>query len=230
MVYTLLRQLSDDLSLFHQRAMVMGYLQSQHVRVDREMIEFGSQGRPLGERKQFDTFLHALTAGDRVIIDAIQTLGGTPEEILTVINCMLSRDVTLELASVELRVDGRTPLARILPLLMQVEGSATVAEEYRSQKGRPKGSRSVSKFDGYLDRIIAQLKAGTNVSAIARDLSVSRSSLKDYIESRQLKRILDDNWIEKLTAHRSPNPEGVPEMMCTLPSHHHHHHTQKDNQ
>ncbi len=215
MVYTLLRQFSDDLSLLHQRAIVMGYLRSRQILADQEMIEFGSQGKPLTEREQFDSFLHSLEAGDRVIIDEVQTLGSTMEEILTVINCMLSRNVTLDLASVELEVGDRTPLARILPLIMHVD-EPTTPEGRRSQKGRPKGSRSASKFDSYLDRIIAQLKAGTNVSAIARDLGVSRSSLKDYIESRQLKKILDDSWMEKLTAHYHPNPEGVPEMVCTL--------------
>lgn len=217
MIYTLLRQFSDDLSLFHQRAMVMGYLRSRQLQADQEMIEFGSQGKSLTEREQFDSFLHSLKAGDRVVIDEIQTLGGTTEEILTVINCMLSRGVILDLASVELEVGDHTPLAQILPLIMHLDEPAT-PEERRSQKGRPKGSRSASKFDEYLDRIILQLKAGTNVSAIARDLGVSRSSLKDYIESRQLKKILDDSWMEKLTAHSHPNPQGVPEMICTLTS------------
>ncbi len=215
MVYTLLRQFSDDLSLLHQRAVIVGYLRSRSRTTDQEMIEFGSQGKLLTERQQFDSFLHSLRAGDHVIIDEVQTLGGTTEEILTVINCMLSREVILELASIELEVDGQTPLATILPLIMHVNEHAEY-EERRSQKGRPKGSKSASKFDGYLDRIIAQLKAGTNVSAIARDLNVSRSSLKDYIESRQLKKILDESWMEKLFSQHRPDPMGAPELVCTL--------------
>ena len=214
-VYTLLRQFSDDLSLHHQRAMVMGYLQSHNRTAEKEMIEFGSQGKPLAERQQFETFLRSLAPGDHVVIDEIQTLGGTTEEILTVINCMLSREVILELASVELVVGGQTPLSALLPLIMQVNAERE-EESRRSQKGRPRGSKSASKFDTYLDRIIAQLKAGENVSAIARDLDVSRSSLKDYIESRQLKKILDESWMERLASRYHPNPKGAPELVCTL--------------
>jgi DNA invertase Pin-like site-specific DNA recombinase len=215
MVYALLRQFSGDISLLHQRAMVMGYVRSHQLAVGKEMIEFGSHGKTLQEREQFDAFLHTLNAGDHVIVDEVQTLGQTMEEVITVLNCMLSRDVTLSLASIELKVDERTPLARILPLVMHLDPKKE-EEGRRTQKGRPKGSQSASKFDGYLDRIIAYLKEGANVSAIARELEVSRSSLKDYIESRQLKKILDDAWMEKIHAQYRPNSTGTAELICTL--------------
>jgi hypothetical protein len=55
--------------------------------------------------------------------------------------------------------------------------------------GRPKGSRSSSKFDPYLDQIIGFIRNNVSVSAMAREMNVSRSSLKDYIESRELKEV-----------------------------------------
>ena len=55
--------------------------------------------------------------------------------------------------------------------------------------GRPKGSRSSSKFDPYLEQIINYIRADVSVSAMAREMGVSRSSLKDYIESRELKEV-----------------------------------------
>ncbi len=61
--------------------------------------------------------------------------------------------------------------------------------------GRPKGRRSASKFDIFLSQILSMLKDGKSVSAIARELKVSRSSLKDYIDSRGLKQMLDDSWL-----------------------------------
>ena len=56
--------------------------------------------------------------------------------------------------------------------------------------GRPRGSKSSSKFDIYLEKIIQLLKDKKSVSEIARILDVSRSSLKDYIESRELKEVV----------------------------------------
>jgi len=214
--YALLREFSSDMSLLHQRAMVMGYSRSHHLTVDKEMIEFGSQGKTLQERKQFDAFLHALEAGDHVMVDDVQTLGQNLEEVLTVINCMLSRDVRLSLASVELQIDDATTLARILPLLMQIDEGDDTEDIRRSQKGRPRGSRSASKFDHHLDRIITMLKEGASVSAIARDLEVHRSSLKDYIESRQLKTILDDTWINSIRTQYQAGHASMPELICTL--------------
>jgi Mn-dependent DtxR family transcriptional regulator len=42
----------------------------------------------------------------------------------------------------------------------------------------------------YLEQIIELLKKRRSVSEIARVLGVSRSSLKDYIESRELKEVV----------------------------------------
>jgi response regulator of citrate/malate metabolism len=57
--------------------------------------------------------------------------------------------------------------------------------------GRPKGSKSSSKFDIHLEKIIDLLKQRHSVSEIARILGVSRSSLKDYVESRELKEVVN---------------------------------------
>lgn len=46
---------------------------------------------------------------------------------------------------------------------------------------------SKSKFDIYRPRVIELLEAKTSVSEIAKILGVSRTSLKDYINSRGLK-------------------------------------------
>ncbi len=215
MTYALLRQFSDDMSLLHQRAMVMGYARSRHWTIDKEMIEFGSSGKSLQEREQFDAFLHTLKEGDHLMVDEVHTLGRTIEEVLTVINCMLSRDVLLVLASIELIVDDQTSLSKILPWVMHLDVPSTESESH-AKKGRPKGSRSASKFDVHLDQIISCLKAGESVSAISRKLDVRRSSLKDYIESRQLKKILDDAWVEKIHAQRRLISKGTAELICTL--------------
>jgi DNA-binding CsgD family transcriptional regulator len=82
---------------------------------------------------------------------------------------------------------------KIFPLLNDLRE----AQKARSnQIGRPKGSRSSSKFDIYQAQIISLLREGMNVSAIARELGVSRSSLKDYIESRGIRELVEGSWME----------------------------------
>jgi response regulator of citrate/malate metabolism len=65
----------------------------------------------------------------------------------------------------------------------------TLQNDSKKVVGRPRGSKSNSKFDRYINDIIAYIKEKKSVSEMARALKVSRSSLKDYIESRELKQV-----------------------------------------
>ncbi len=215
MTYTLIRQLAGDESLLQQRASIVGYAERNRLTLESEMIEFERAGRPLRDRKTFQDFLHSLKEGDIVVIDSIEVLGETMEEAIVVINCMLSRGVTLHIASRGLQVEKETGLAKILPLIVRL-GEIPRTQERDSRVGRPKGRRSASKFDVYLPRIMAGLKEDKSVSAIARELGVSRSSLKDYIESRHLKEILDDSWLEQAKRDHRIAEAAEPEMACTL--------------
>ena len=215
MTYTLIRQLSGDESLLRQRASIVSYAERNGLTLESEMIEFERAGRPLRERRSFQDFLHSLQEGDRIVIDRIEVLGETMEEVIVVINCMLSRGITLHIASSSLQVEKETGLARILPMIVRL-GETREVKERDTRVGRPKGRRSASKFDVHLPRIMKGLKADMSVSAIARDLGVSRSSLKDYIESRHLKEILDDSWLERAKKNHRLVEAAEPKMTCTL--------------
>ena len=78
-------------------------------------------------------------------------------------------------------------MVEIFPLLAMLREEA---QERNKTIGRPKGSKSHSKFDIYHSQIVKSLSEGMSVSALARDLEVSRSSLKDYIESRNIKDLI----------------------------------------
>lgn len=215
MTYALIRQLSGDESLLQQRASVVSYAERNRLTLESETIEFERAGRPLKERRSFQDFLHSLQEGDQVVLDRVEVLGRDMEEVIVVINCMLSRGVTLHIAQNALAVEKETGLARILPLIVRL-GENPPERERDTRVGRPKGRRSASKFDVYLPQIMAGLKADKSVSAIARELGVSRSSLKDYIESRHLKEILDDSWLERAKKDHRIAEASEPEMACTL--------------
>jgi DNA-binding CsgD family transcriptional regulator len=90
-------------------------------------------------------------------------------------------------------MNKETEMVEIFPLLDTLREEK---KEKNNQIGRPKGSKSSSKFDIYQREIISFLRDGMNVSAIARELSVSRSSLKDYIESRGIRELVEGAWME----------------------------------
>ncbi len=194
----------------------MNYAKENNLLLENEMIEFERAGRPLKERKSFQEFLHnTLKNGDKLVISTLEILGETMEEGIVVINCMLTHSITLHIVQPNLIVDKKTGLSQILPLIMQLEQRQRINE--RDNKiGRPKGRKSASKFDIYLPQIMAGLKEDKSVSALARDLKVSRSSLKDYIQSRHLKEIIDDSWLERAKRNHQVVATKKPKMACTL--------------
>ena len=89
--------------------------------------------------------------------------------------------------------------------------------EKEKAQGRPKGRMSKSKFDIYRPRVIELLEAKTSVSEIAKILGVSRTSLKDYINSRGLKDLVK----AKMSLLKSPKKQTIsikskPQKECSL--------------
>jgi hypothetical protein len=76
----------------------------------------------------------------------------------------------------------------------------TMQSELSRVIGRPVGSKSSSKFDKYINEIIGFIKEKKSVSEMARLLNVSRSSLKDYIESRELKEVAFGSLLPEVSA------------------------------
>lgn len=99
-----------------------------------------------------------------------------------------------------------TNMTDIFPLLNALR---TEEKERTKQLGRPKGSKSSSKFDVHQREIITLLSEGMSVSAIARELKVSRSSLKDYIESRRLKDLIEGSWMEMNPSKEMKSMENI---------------------
>jgi len=193
MTYAYLRQLSGKRNIAQQQSSILSFSLGQGLNLDKEVIEYSNQNRPLEEREQFENFVHGLMEGDAIIVDEIWMLSEKVDEIVKIIHCMLGRGILLYSASSKTVITANSTIGEIFPLLN------TLREEQRNRQnqiGRPKGSRSKSKFDPYQTDIIAYLKQGMNVSAIARELSVSRSSLKDYIESRGIKEMIEGSWVE----------------------------------
>jgi DNA invertase Pin-like site-specific DNA recombinase len=193
MTYAYLRQLRGKRNIAQQQSMILSFSLGQGLNIEKEVFEYSNKNRSIEEREEFEKFIHGLKKGDAIVVDEIWMLSEKVDEIIKVINCMLSREITLYIASSQTVINTQSLVGEIFPLLNSLR------EEQRSRQnqiGRPKGSRSSSKFDKYQTQIIAFLNEGMNVSAIARELGVSRSSLKDFIESRGIKEMIEGSWVE----------------------------------
>ena len=204
MTYAYLRQLLRRRTIAQQQSMILSFSLSRNLTIDKEVFEYSNKNRPIEEREQFEKFIHGLEVGDVIIVDEIWMLSEKVGEIVKVINCMLSRGITLYIASSQTVINAESLVGDIFPLLNSLR------EEQRSRQkqiGRPRGSRSGSKFDKYQTQIISFLREGMNVSAIARELNVSRSSLKDFIESRGIRDMIEGSWVEISPSEQSKHME-----------------------
>jgi DNA invertase Pin-like site-specific DNA recombinase len=193
MNYAYLRQMPDSHNMSEQQRNILSYALTQGLEVDKEVVEYSSKNHLIEEREKFEEFMDSLEDGSSVIIDTLSVLSNRAEELIKIINCMLSRNIILYIASAKTRMNRETKIEEIFPLLNDLREEQKAKS---TQIGRPKGSRSSSKFDIYQAQIISRLKEGVNVSAISRELGVSRSSLKDYIESRDLRELIEGSWME----------------------------------
>ncbi len=193
MTYAYLRQMPNHSNLSQQQRTMLSFALAQGLQIEKEVIEYSTKSRPIEERKEFEKFLHSLKEGDGIVVEHLAILSDVVEEVVKVINCMLSRGITLYIAGSGTTVTKTSPLVDVFPLLNDLREAQKAKT---GQIGRPKGSRSSSKFDVHQGRIIELLKEGMNVSAIARELNVSRSSLKDYIESRGIRELIKGAWME----------------------------------
>jgi DNA invertase Pin-like site-specific DNA recombinase len=194
-------------NLSEQQRSILSFALTQGLQIDKEVIEYSTKNRPIEEREEFEKFLQSLDGeDDHIIIDHLAILSDVVEELVKVINCMLSRNITLYIANTGTVITKETPLVEVFPLLNDLREAQKAKT---GQIGRPKGSRSSSKFDVYQAQIISLLKEGMSVSAIARELNVSRSSLKDYIESRGIRELVEGSWMEIATPQQVPGVDNT---------------------
>lgn len=193
MVYAYMRQVPGFPHLTTQQSDILSFSLKQELKIDKEVVEYATKNLLLNERKDFEAFLKTMKDGNTVIVSSLFVLSDKVEELVKVINCMLSHNVNLWIVDSNMVMNKDTNMVEIFPLLDELRQEE---KEKTNQIGRPKGSKSSSKFDIYQREIIAYLSEGMSVSAIARELDVSRSSLKDYIESRGIKDLVEGSWIE----------------------------------
>ena len=187
MVYAYMRQTPNLDNLVTQKNAILAFSHQKNIDVAQEVIEYATKDLFIDEREEFENFLKSLSNGRyTVVVSSLSVLSTRVEELVKVISCMLSHEVDLWVCDANLLINRQSHMTEVFPLLeeQRKEPKETI------QIGRPKGSKSSSKFDVYHGEIMHMLAEKMSVSAIARHLEVSRSSLKDYIESRGLKSLV----------------------------------------
>lgn len=171
---------------YDQLKHINAYAITNGLEIENEMVDHTSVNKRIVDRPEVTQYFHANENGVLVIYDS-WVLSSNIEDLVQIISCLFKHNITLHLVRQGVIIDKHSDVMVVLGLIDQLR--QILQSESKKAIGRPKGSRSSSKFDKYLDDIIESLRNGKSVSEMSRDIGVSRSSLKDYIESRELKQV-----------------------------------------
>jgi len=187
MTVSYIRPDKDFDNVYEQLKLINAYSDQMKLPIDRELIDQISQNKRLSERNNVVELFRSLRA-DTLLIYDVWVLSVNIEDVVQVMSCLLKNGNTINCVKQGIIINAQSDIMVALGLIDQLR--QMVQNDDKKGIGRPRGSKSVSKFDLKLDQIISLLKQGNSVSEIARQMKVSRSSLKDYVESRELKALV----------------------------------------
>lgn len=187
MTVSYIRPDKDFDGVYEQLKLINGYADQKEIIIHEEMVDQTSQNKRLIDRHEVVRFFRSLD-GDTLIVYDTWTLSSCIEDVVQMFSCLLKNNNTIHFVKPGVIIDRKSDTMVVLGLIDQLR--QVLQDDAKKGIGRPRGSKSSSKFDIHLEKIIDLLKKRKSVSEIARVLGVSRSSLKDYIESRELKEVV----------------------------------------
>ncbi|MBA1433307.1 MAG: recombinase family protein [Epsilonproteobacteria bacterium] len=169
-----------------QLQLINSYAVANNLIIDDEFVDYTSQNKRLQERVDVTRYFQSKNRATLLVYD-VWVLTTDMEDLIQMFSCLLKNEFSVHFIKQSVIMTQESSVMLVLGLMDQLRQK--LQSESKKVIGRPKGSRSSSKFDVYINDIITFIKDGKSVSEMARILDVSRSSLKDYIESRELKQV-----------------------------------------
>ena len=169
-----------------QLQLINSYATSENIVIDDEFIDQTSQNKRLIERSHVPNYFQK-NQGSTLLVYDVWVLSTNIEDLIQMFNCLFKNRFSIHFIKQSVIVSNQSSVMLVLGLIDQLR--QTMQNESKKVIGRPKGSRSNSKFDKYMNEILKFIKEKKSVSEMSRLLNVSRSSLKDYIESRELNQV-----------------------------------------
>jgi DNA invertase Pin-like site-specific DNA recombinase len=211
MVISYIRPDKHFYGAFEQLKLINSYAEQNGLQVGNEFIDQTSQSRRISERTEVVEYLRSYKDSDLLISD-IWVLSSNIEDLTQMCTCLLKNNMRIHVINASVIIDRNSDVMLVLGIIDQLR--QVLENKEKKVIGRPKGSRSSSKFDKYLDAIIHYLREDKSVSEMARVLKVSRSSLKDYIESRELKEVAKGTMV--LESPENAEEKVISTIKCPL--------------
>lgn len=214
----LLKGKDSKVDIKTQQQAIIKCAKSNGLSLDITEVESSDKNLILEDRTEFRGFLRSLNHNDNILIYDLYTLSSDVAELTKIFECFLKRSIGVYICNKNVVIRENSPSLALAVLLSKFRDERMNIGKEKSQ-GRPKGRMSKSKFDIYRNEVINYLSEDTSVNRIANILGVSRTSLKDYINSRGLKELV----LAKKTLLESPiivdeaqNIEKIKNKKCSL--------------
>lgn len=186
MVISYIRHDKHFTAVHDQLQLISSYTASKDITIDDELIDHTSHDKRLIDRTDVTKFFRNKSNVTLLVYD-VWVLSTNIQDLLQMISCLFKNSYSIHFIKQSVIISKQSNVMLVFGLIDQLRQH--LQNESKKLVGRPKGSKSSSKFDKNISEIVMYLKEKKSVSEIARILDVSRSSLKDYIQSRELKEV-----------------------------------------
>ena len=198
MIYGYIRVSTDKQTVENQRFEIENFCKNNSVKVNK-WIEETISGNIAVEKRKLGALLKKLSSDDILICSEISRLGRNLMMIMSILNVCMEKNIQVWTIKDNYRL-GNDINSKVLAFAFGL--SAEIERNLISQRtkealarkkkegvilGRPKGRKSsITKLKGKYERVIHLLDSGYGVSAVARKLGVSRSTIYLFIKEHQL--------------------------------------------
>jgi DNA invertase Pin-like site-specific DNA recombinase len=183
-----------------QKVAILEFCQKEKILVDM-FREITISSRKKEQKQDFEQLVASLEEGDLLIVSELSRIGRSLGGIITQINALLSKKIHFIAIKENIRLeDGKQDLQSKIMIAMfglfseverdlisqRTKDGLIKARESGKTLGRPRGSKGVCKLDGMEAEIQDFLKKGVSKASIAKILAVSPTTLRHFIQSREL--------------------------------------------
>ena len=184
-----------------QELEISRYARKHKIKVDDYISTEISSSKDKKARR-IDELMKRLETGDTLIVSELSRLGRSVGQVATMIDELINNKIKFIAIKEKIDLNGNgkkdiqtTAVVGMFSMLAEIERQL-ISERTKSGLeaarakgkllGRPKGSKGKTKLDGKEEFIKSELNYGVAKSAIARKLEVSRGSLANFINSRDI--------------------------------------------
>jgi DNA invertase Pin-like site-specific DNA recombinase len=182
-----------------QKLAILDFAHKENIKID-EFLEIQISSRKNPNERKIDSLLN-LGQGNMLIVSEMSRIGRSVGEVVTTIDRIIASGVQFIAIKENIKIKDRQDLhtkvmITMFSLFAEVErelNSLRTKEALASLKaegiklGRPKGSLGSSKLDGKDMEIKKLLRLKVSKTSISKILEVDRSTLKNYMDKRQIK-------------------------------------------